>query len=405
MKDKNFKNVILWITYAFFLLLIILNFKTVWSVFKTILGVLNPVLYGFILAFLLNMPYKFFYNKLFKKIGEKRKFLKKFKMPLSIVCTYLLVIGLITALIAVLIPELGKSIEMLINSLPEYGRQAEEMLDSLLVFLEDKFNIVISEQNTIESLFNNMLKAITTGDVSKFIENITSSILPSAVTTVKSFIGEVYNWLVAVIISVYLIINKEKLQSQCKRLVMAYCKPKTQARLFKVTDLVNNKCGKFIIGKILDSFIIGVICFVCMSIFKFDYALLISFVIGITNIIPVFGPFIGAIPSAFLLLIINPIECLWFILFIIVLQQLDGNLIGPKILGNQIGISSFWIMFSVIIGGGLFGVLGMILSVPIFAVIYTMLGEDVNSRLRKNKVAVSADSGDMPEKSSEEAEQ
>lgn len=153
-------------------------------------------------------------------------------------------------------------------------------------------------------------------------------------------------------------------------------------KAIEIVNVSNNMCGRFLIGKLVDSIIIGILCFIGMSIFRFEYAPLISVIVGFTNIIPVFGPFIGAIPSAFLLLLIDPIQCLWFVVFIIVLQQLDGNVIGPKILGNQIGVSGFWIMFSVLVGGGLFGVSGMVLGVPVFAVIYDLLGKNVKTRLK-----------------------
>ncbi len=381
MKDKKVKNALLYITYTVFLLFIMLNFKTVWEILGKLISILSPFFYGLILAFLLNIPFKFFKNRLFKKIDKKNKSLAGLRTALSLLCSYLIIIGIITVIISVLIPELAKSIESLTASLPEYGRQAEKVLNNFFETIQNRFDFIFTEESNIESIANTIFEAISGGDASKFIQNITSNIFPAAVTTVKALISELYNWIVAIIISIYLLVCKEKLQEQGRKMVIAYTKPKTQRRIFKITDLIVNKCGKFIIGKIVDSVIIGIICLICMSIFKFDYALLISVVVGVTNVIPVFGPFIGAVPSALLLLIINPIECLWFIIFIIILQQIDGNIIGPKILGNQIGISGFWIMFSVILGGGLFGIVGMILGVPIFAVIYSILGENVNARL------------------------
>ena len=149
--------------------------------------------------------------------------------------------------------------------------------------------------------------------------------------------------------------------------------------------MFNTKCGKFIIGKIIDSSIIGIMCFIGMSIFRFDYPLLISVIIGVSNLIPFFGPFIGGIPSVVLLLLINPMEALWFTIFLFVLQQFDGNILGPKILGESVGISGFWIMVSVIVGGGLFGIVGMILGVPFFAAIFMLITEVVEWRMKAKK--------------------
>ena len=181
--------------------------------------------------------------------------------------------------------------------------------------------------------------------------------------------------------------TKDKLCRQTKAVVVAFLPLKSSRKVLQVTDLCNKKCGKFIIGKIIDSFIIGLICFMGTSIFKFDYSLLISVVVGVTNVIPFFGPFIGAIPCAFLLLLIDPMQSFWFVVFIIVLQQFDGNILGPKILGDTVGISGFWILFSVIVGGGFFGVPGMLLGVPVFAVIYTLIDDSVTKRLKEKRSA------------------
>ncbi len=189
----------------------------------------------------------------------------------------------------------------------------------------------------------------------------------------------------------YMLASKEKLCKQAKAVVVAYLPVKVSRFLIKVTDMSDAKCGKFIIGKIIDSAIIGLICFIGLTIFKFDYALLISVIVGVTNVIPFFGPFIGAIPCAFLLLLIDPVQCFWFVVFVIILQQFDGNFLGPKILGDTVGISGFWILFSVIIGGGLFGVGGMLLGVPVFAVVYTLVAEGVFTRLKKKVAFVKQD--------------
>ena len=184
-----------------------------------------------------------------------------------------------------------------------------------------------------------------------------------------------------------LLSGKERLTRQFKIAAVAYLPEKVHKRLFKIADVFNNKCGKFIVGKIIDSFIIGLMCFIGLSIFRFHYPLLISVIIGVCNMIPFFGPIIGAIPTTFLLLIINPWEALGFLVFIIVLQQFDGNILGPKILGETVGISGFWIMFSVIVGGGLFSVPGMLLGVPVFAAIYTLVEEGAERRLKKKDIS------------------
>ena len=386
MKGKNFKNVILWITYTVFLLFLMLNFKTVWSIFCDTISILRPILYGFVLAYLLNLPFNIFKNKLFKNLGNKCKPLEKLKTPLSIILSYILFAGFVTGLVAVLIPALTQSAEILVDSLPVYIAQVEDKLDDLVDYIYINYNINFNEGKTIELYTDKLLSLISSDNISKLIDTITGNIFPAAITTVKFLALEVYNWIVAIIISIYLLLSKDKLILQLKKIVTAYFKPNDKDKIFKVAHLMNNKCGKFIVGKIIDSFAVGILCFIGMSILKFDYALLISFVIGIANIIPFFGPFIGAIPSAFLLLIINPIQCFWFVIFILILQQIDGHILEPLILGDQIGLSGFWIIFCVILGGGLFGIVGMLLGVPVFAVIYSLVGENVNNKINKNQV-------------------
>ena len=186
------------------------------------------------------------------------------------------------------------------------------------------------------------------------------------------------------VISIYLIGSKEKLINQLRILAYTYIPQKFTGKVFRIINLTHENFGKFLAGKFIDSIIIGILCFIGVSILKIPYALLISVIVGITNIIPFFGPFMGAIPCIIMLLIIDHIKAVWFTIFIFVLQQIDANIIGPKVLGNTVGISGMWIMFSVIVGGGLFGVTGMILGVPVFAVIYTIISEHIYS-YRANK--------------------
>ena len=234
------------------------------------------------------------------------------------------------------------------------------------------------------NFINSLVKTVTGGELNTLLKNLASSIAPSVFDITKNFTTSVINLGMGIIVSVYFMGCKDKLIFQTKKLCYAYLPKRIVPKVMEIGDLSNNIFGKFVYGKILDSLIIGVLCFIVMSICGFDYPPLISVIIGVTNVIPVFGPFIGAIPSIFIMLMIDPIEAVWFTVFILILQQIDGNLIGPKILGNSIGISGFWIMASVIIGGGLFGFFGMLLAVPLFSTFYVLLGRAVNRRLVKN---------------------
>ena len=196
----------------------------------------------------------------------------------------------------------------------------------------------------------------------------------------KNFAMVTYNWVIGIIISFYFMFNKDDLLFKLKKLLKVCVNQRIYKNVVDVLNMSHNVFGKFIIGKIIDSLIIGVLCFIGTSILTIPYSLLISVIVGATNIIPFFGPFLGAIPCIIILLVINPIKALWFAIFILILQQIDGNIIGPKILGSSIGISAIFIMFSVILGGGMFGVPGMILGVPVFVVLYNLVATFVNKR-------------------------
>ena len=199
------------------------------------------------------------------------------------------------------------------------------------------------------------------------------------------------NFLLGIVISVYFLAAKETLCRQIKKLAVAFIPIKYLPKIYEIVDITDTKCGRFLVGDIIDAAFLGVLTFITMSICQLPYAPLIAVLIGVTNIIPFFGPFIGAIPSAFILLLIDPIYMIIFIIIIVIIQQLDGNLFKPKIIGSQVGLSSFWVLFSVIVGGGMFGVLGLILGTPIYAVIYALVGKRVKNKIdSKGRIAQEA---------------
>ena len=200
----------------------------------------------------------------------------------------------------------------------------------------------------------------------------------SAVSGTISFF---YNWIMALVLSIYMLVSKEFLTNQLKRLGAAFLPTKWMPTIYEIINVSDQKCGKFLVGKILDSAIVGVMCFICMMIVNLPYAPLISVIIAICNIIPFFGPFIGAIPSAFLLLLVSPWDSLIFIVIIFIIQQIDGNLINPKIVGSSVGLIGFWSLFSVMVAGAMFGIPGMILGTPIFASLYTLVGRKTRKRI------------------------
>lgn len=352
-----------------------------WDVLTTIARIVAPLIYGIMLAFVINYPYEFCYNKLFKKIGANKPKRKIWRKVLSVVTTYVFLAVVIALLFVIIIPQVVDNINAFRLSLPDYLAHFSQMFSNVAFFINDKFSIDLTDTKAIEEFTSKFLL----GDNANL--EITSHFLNIALTSVWDFLYGIYNAIIAIIVSVYVISTKDKLLRQTRKLTLAYVPQKFHNFIRDVKNETYNICGKFIIGKIIDSAIIGVLCFIGLKIIGIDYAALISVVVGITNIIPFFGPFIGAIPCALLLLLVDPWDCLWFIIFIFGLQQLDGNVIGPKILGDSIGISGIWVLVGVTVGGGLFGFAGMVFGVPVCAVIYTLLGKAVNNKLKNKKLS------------------
>ncbi len=348
-----------------------------WQIIATITKIVAPLVYGLMLAFIINYPYEFCYNRLYKKIGTKKPKMLVVRKVLSIVTTYVFLGVIIAFLVAILIPNVVDSINSFVDQLPVYLAHFSTAFTHVATWVNDTFSVDLSDTKAIEDFASKLIL----GENASLIS--TSHLLNIALNSIWDFLYGLYNAVIAIIVSVYVIGTKDKLLRQTRKLTLAYVPQRFHNLIRDVKNESYNICGKFIIGKIIDSAIIGVLCFIGLTLIGIDYAVLISVVVGITNIIPFFGPFIGAIPCAILLLLVDPWDCLWFVIFILGLQQLDGNLIGPKILGDRIGISGIWVLVGVTIGGGLFGFGGMVFGVPVCAVIYTLLGKAVNNKLNK----------------------
>lgn len=364
------------------------------TAFDQVIKVLTPFIVGFIISYVLNIPYMFFMNRAFRfmdKPPEERKnkldeFLAKLRKPLSLILSFAILFAVIILLLSIIIPQLTSSIQGVVDNFGIYYTSFQEWVFSVAA----RFGFKSETMSDVFASINGFIAQYTGGDITdtsgmidvgNIVSGITNYLFPHIFDFTKNLYNVVYNVLLSVVVSVYYLANKEMLMNQVKKVTYTVVPQKYLGRVMRTVDLCNNKVGKFLYGKIIDSMIIGMLCFIVLQIVGIDYAVLLSVFVGVTNIIPFFGPIIGAVPGVVLLLMIDPLQALLFIVIVIVLQQLDGNLIGPKILGDQLGISGFWIMFSVLVGGGLFGFMGLLLSVPIFAVIYLILGEKVNDRL------------------------
>ncbi len=359
----------------------LLRLPAISDVFKEIIHILKPVIYGLGIAYLLNPIMDFVERHLKPQLRKKisnEKSVHAIARGVGIFAAVTVLLLIIVALFNMMIPELYGSIRDMVLTVPSQLNQ-----------LVDKIMSMNSKDTTLNQLFNNILKEATDyiqrwmrSDLLTQINVLMSNLTVGVISVVSEF----FNAVIGIIISVYVLFSKEKFSSQCKKAVYAIFKPSHANMILHLTIKSNEIFGGFIIGKIIDSAIIGVLCFIGLSILNMPYTFLVSVIVGVTNVIPFFGPYIGAIPSAILIMLSDPKMGVYFIIFILVLQQLDGNVIGPKILGDSTGLSAFWVVFAILLGGGLFGVLGMILGVPAFAVIYYIVNMLINHRLEKKRL-------------------
>ncbi len=347
-------------------------------------SIMLPIIDGIAIAYLMNPVMMYIEERIVRPLYKKSRHYQKNKKTdsiirgiavfFSMVIFFLIIVGLIL----LIVPQLVNSIESIVSKLPSY-------MNSLNIFLSKS----LSDHPYIAELFDtysDQVEDFVTDKIIPMLQSTVSSISSSIFASVYEILVNAFKFIIGSIISIYLLYRKDLHLAQIKKIVYAYM-PQNKADTFiSNSRYINQTLGGFISGKLVDSLIIGIICFICMNILKLPYPLLISCIVGATNVIPYFGPFIGAVPSAFLVLLINPRKCLIFLIFILILQQFDGNILGPKILGESTGLSSFWVIFSITLFGGLFGFVGMFLGVPVFAVIYSAFKTYIETRLKKRNL-------------------
>lgn len=350
---------------------------------QTLVRILAPIIYGFIIAYILSPIVNFLEKKVIYPILKKREITpeKRGRRAIRWACVLIslfLFLYLIYALIMMILPQLIRSIMNIIYSFPTYANVVENWLNS---FVERGWNL---DTNTLE-----MLDTYT----SQVQEYLTNNLLPQMQDMLQNISSGVFdiliflkNFIIGAVISIYIVADKEGFVARAKMILYAVFKPKVANITIHAMRFTHEVFGGFFSGKILDSAIIGVLCYIGITILDMPYPILISVVIGVTNVIPFFGPYIGAIPCALLILLVDPLKGIYFILFILVLQQFDGNILGPKILGDSTGLSSFMVIVAIMIGGGLFGVPGMLVGVPVFAVIYAAGSNFLHHSLSKREM-------------------
>ena len=369
------------------MLAVVLNLDKVLDAISFVMDVLSPVIIGVALAYLLNPLMKFldrYLYPLLRKCRLQEARAKKVSKAASLVLALLIFCFLVYQFFALLLPQLYESIVGIINNFSDYYVNAEKWLQE---FLADNPAVQKYAMDIVDSLYDTVGNLANSGLLTGL-----EDILKGLTSSVMDVLGGVMDTLIGLCVAVYILASKDRFMAQSKKLAVALLKDRTVDRVLELGRKINRVFSGFIIGKIVDSMIIGVLCYIGMLILNLPYPALIATVVGVTNVIPFFGPFIGAIPSGILILLVNPMQALYFGLFILALQQLDGNVIGPYILGDTVGISGFWVLVSITVAGGLFGFSGMLLGVPVFAVLYMLVKDFAESRLkRKNRTVETND--------------
>lgn len=350
---------------------LIVYFDTVWSFIEKLLGLASPFFVGFAIAFLLG-PVQRKVERFIKRFFKEKEHPKLVRV-FSTLAAILFLVAIVYIFLMILLPQVVNSIESIIGYVSAFLKNNREYLNNILL----KFDWLSFDGDELVVAWENI--------VSSQIKNITA-LLDVTVLISKTIVNFFFDLLVSIITAFYILMDKDHIAAQIKKIGYSCMKRNNIENLIFWTRKANHIFAGFISGKILDSAIIGVICYVGMLIFKMEYPVLIALVIGVTNIIPFFGPFIGWAPCALILLLVNPMSALWFSLFILFLQQLDGNVIGPHILGDSVGVSALSIMIAIIIGGGLFGFTGMLLSVPLYALGYAFFRAIIYDHLRKKNL-------------------
>ena len=363
-------SAIIVIAVFFVFFFIFLRFDNLRNAVGSLLGVLSPFIYGFIFAYIAN-PLMLFFEQKILRFPEKRKILCRLRRGIAVFFTVTIIILFIALLFILIVPQITNSYDDLQKSLGGYLNSAQDWANDFI----SNFPLFKGRFDSVGDLMN--VAKIQTG---------LSSVAETVVSSMGSFVVEMKNIFIGAILAVYFLLAKDKIAAQTKKLLSSLLSKKHFINLYSLAKQTDRSFGQFIRGKLIDSLIIGLLTFVVLWIFKFPFYPLIAVIVGVTNVIPVVGPFIGAIPSAFLILIVEPKKVIWFIVIIIIIQQLDGNLIGPKILGNATGLSAMWVIIAVTLGGSLFGIGGMFFAVPLMSVIYALVREGANTRLRRKKL-------------------
>ena len=371
MDKKTFKKIVYLIAATALFAVIVIKIDPVAAFLSNLLKTMSPLFVGIAIAFILNKPYCFIRKLYLKKAQKKRTY--ALMSGLAVVSVYVLFLGIITGIVAFIIPQLVESVSTLVSNMDNYTASLSALIEKVIVFLQ----LQQIDLSSIESYLQNFLSGV--GD-------FLTVLMPQIYNFTAGLFSSIFNTILGLIISVYLLSSKEKILVRMKKTVYAYLPKQKADRFTEIGHLTADTFSRFVNGQLTEALILGVLCFVGMAILGFQYPLFISTIIAVTSIIPMIGAVIGCIPAVFILLLVDPMMAVWFIVYIVVLQQIESNTFYPKVAGDSVGLPAVLVILAVIIGGGIGGILGMLIGVPLASVIYRLLKEDTEKKLALKKV-------------------
>lgn len=375
-KQRSNKEIMLLILFIAVVGWGVLNFSTLVGFVTAFIGMLKPFVIGAAMAFVINLPLKFIEEKMLCKMPEKYNGTKR---TLGIALSLLFFAAIIYFVVISVIPQTARTVNQLAQKIPVFFNNVFQQAEVLLADNPQALEFL----NSLEYQSMNWNQLLN--NVGNFLKSGVGSLLTSTVSVAGSLFGSVVNGIISFISSLYILSQKEKLKDQAKRIVSAYCKEKAQNRIVYVFNLLYHNFSKFLTGQCVEAVILGCLFVVAMTIFRMPYAFMIGVLIAFTALIPLVGAFIGCFVGAFFILVDTPIKALWFVIMFLIIQQLEGNLIYPKVVGNSVGLPSLWVLVAVTLGSSMFGVVGMLMFIPLFSTAYTLLREDVNKRNAKKE--------------------
>lgn len=372
MKDKTRKDIIIIISYIALVIFALVNFSKIFAFLGKVISIFSPFLLGIILAFVLNVLNNFIEKKIFGKI-KPSKIWNKIKRPLCITLSLILVFLTIFFVMNLLIPQLKNSASLFTDTLPAYKED--------IIGILNKFDIDESTVNKVGEYLDNFGKVIT-----DYIKGNSKDVITVTTEVATSVVNIISKGIITLVFAIYMIAQKETLSRQINKVMKAYLKPKTINKINTVGTLANKTFSNFVTGQCLEALIFGSLVFVGMLIFRFPYASTIGVLLGFTALIPIFGAFIGTAIGFILIMMVSPVKAILFVVFIIILQQIEGNLIYPRVVGKSIGLPGMWVLLSVTVGGSIGGILGMLIATPLCSLLYALFTKMVNDRLKSNKI-------------------